>query len=203
MNNFLKRLFDIIVSLICIIFFAPVFVILSIWINLDSSGPILFKQQRVGLNGKPFTIYKFRSMYVNDEADAPSPESTNDPRLTRVGKFIRKTSLDELPQLFNVLKGDMSIVGPRAITEHAIQQRIKKYAEVKKIDIKESKKIYEVRKKVKPGMTGLTQVNGRSNAGIIAATELDYYYAQNFSFWLDMKIILKTIGVVLFKKGTN
>lgn len=186
-NNYnkLKRSIDIILSTLGIIILSPVFLIISIIIKLESEGPIIFKQLRAGKDSKPFYIYKFRSM----KADAPNL-STNEFEdvnlfITKIGKFIRRTSIDELPQLINILKGDMSIVGPRPV-------------------ILDEKELILLRKEynidsILPGITGLAQINGRDIIGNEEKAKLDYEYLQNKSLNLDVKIVFITIFKVLRK----
>lgn len=186
-NNYnkLKRSIDIILSTLGIIILSPVFLIISIIIKLESEGPIIFKQLRAGKDSKPFYIYKFRSM----RADAPNL-STNEFEdvnlfITKIGKFIRRTSIDELPQLINILKGDMSIVGPRPV-------------------ILDEKELILLRKEynidsILPGITGLAQINGRDIIGTEEKVKLDYEYLQNKSLNLDVKIVFITIFKVLKK----
>lgn len=186
-NNYnkLKRSIDIILSTLGIIILSPVFLIISIIIKLESEGPIIFKQLRAGKDSKPFYIYKFRSM----KADAPNL-STNEFEdvnlfITKIGKFIRRTSIDELPQLINILKGDMSIVGPRPV-------------------ILNEKELILLRKEynidsILPGITGLAQINGRDIIGTEEKVKLDYEYLQNKSLNLDVKIVFITIFKVLRK----
>ncbi|CEN91713.1 glycosyl transferase [[Clostridium] sordellii] len=186
-NNYnkLKRSIDIILSTLGIIILSPVFLIISIIIKLESEGPIIFKQLRAGKDSKPFYIYKFRSM----KSDAPNL-STNEFEdvnlfITKIGKFIRRTSIDELPQLINILKGDMSIVGPRPV-------------------ILDEKELILLRKEynidsILPGITGLAQINGRDIIGTEEKVKLDYEYLQNKSLNLDVKIVFITIFKVLKK----
>jgi len=193
----LKRLFDVSVSLIGLIFISPVFLAVVAAIKLNSPGPVIFKQKRVGKNGKLFDFYKFRSMVVNaeelrvelaaaNEADGPVFKIRQDPRITRVGRFIRKYSIDELPQLLNVIKGDMSLVGPRP----PLPNEVEEYGNIE-----------WRRLEVIPGITGLWQISGRSEISFKKWMELDVYYIENWSFWLDLKIILQTIPVVLRGNG--
>jgi lipopolysaccharide/colanic/teichoic acid biosynthesis glycosyltransferase len=185
-REFLKRIFDIFVSLLAIVLLLPVFAVIAIAIRVSSKGPILFKQERAGRYGKPFTFYKFRTMKMDVDAFAPSPKSSDDPRLTKVGKFLREYSLDELPQLFNVLKGDMSIVGPRPLY-------VSQMAEWNK---REKKRLL-----VRPGVTGLSQIKGRASLTQEDKAKLEVEYVEKQSFWLDIKIILLTFGVIFGKKG--
>lgn len=193
----LKRLFDVAVSMTAIVFLLPVLIITALAVKVDSPGPLIFKQKRVGKNGEHFDFYKFRSMVVNaeelrselaaaNEADGPVFKIRHDPRVTRVGAFIRKYSIDELPQLFNVLKGDMSLVGPRP----PLPEEVEQYGDIE-----------WRRLEVIPGITGLWQVSGRSEVSFHKWMELDVYYIEHWSFWLDLKILLQTIPVVLTGKG--
>jgi exopolysaccharide biosynthesis polyprenyl glycosylphosphotransferase len=193
----IKRLFDLVVGTLTLIVVAPVMLVVALAVRLDSPGPALFRQQRVGENGRLFTIYKFRSMTVDAEARLTDVLRTDqdqrivykrpdDPRVTRVGRFIRRTSIDELPQLFNVLKGDMSLVGPRPevpwlVAQYEDWQR-KRFA-------------------VPPGITGWWQVNGRSDRPMHLNTDDDLYYIQNYSPLLDVLILWRTIGAVLRGRG--
>ncbi|GAA0121633.1 MAG: exopolysaccharide biosynthesis polyprenyl glycosylphosphotransferase [Clostridium argentinense] len=193
----IKRLMDIILSLIGIIILSPIFLILTIWIKLDSKGPAVFKQVRVGKNGKNFTIYKFRTMVVSAESKReleidPSNmenfvfQSKSDNRVTKAGAFLRKTSLDEIPQLFNVLFGHMSLIGPRP----EIPDVVKYYPEN-----------YYQRLLVLPGITGLAQVNGRGEIELGKTIYYDLTYIKNFSLWLDIKILFQTIVKVFKSEG--
>ncbi len=184
-----KRAFDIVFSLVGIFLFLPVMIATAIAIKLDSKGPVLFKQQRLGFNNEVIEVYKFRSMYV-DQCDptARNAVTKDDPRVTRVGRFIRKASIDELPQFFNVLEGSLSLVGPRP---HAVsgQTRHRLYHDV--VDG------YFARHRVKPGVTGWAQVNGwrgeiDSDEKIRMRTQFDLYYIENWSLWFDLKILLLT-----------
>lgn len=183
LNMIMKRLFDIVVSIIAIIVFSPIILLTTIIIKMTSPGPVLFKQERVGFNRKKFTMYKFRSMHVQKEAEEKVQWTTkDDPRKTKFGTFIRKTSIDELPQLFNVLKGDMSLVGPRPERPYFVQQ------------FKEEIPKYMIKHQVRPGITGWAQVNGwRGDTSIEKRIECDIYYIENWNFWLDIKIIFLTI----------
>ncbi|WP_375200075.1 sugar transferase [Lysinibacillus sp. RS11] len=185
----MKRLLDIILSFIAIIIFAVPMVIVSIVIKVTSKGPILFKQQRVGKNGIHFEIYKFRSMYT--ETPNVSTEDLGDPTsyITPVGKFIRKTSIDELPQLFNIIKGDMSIVGPRPAL----------YNQYELIEMRNSVNVNSVR----PGLTGFAQVMGRDFISDKEKVDYDKYYVDNKSIVLDIKIIWMTFFSVLKTEGVK
>lgn len=187
-----KRIFDIIASVIGLIILSPVFLIVAIAIKLDDGGPVFYDQIRVGRNGKKFKMFKFRSMRVNaedeieklqkhSEVDGAMFKMRNDPRVTKVGRFIRKTSIDEFPQLINVLIGQMSIVGPRP----PLPREVKNYTEY------DEQRLY-----VKPGCTGLWQVTARNSVGFQEMVNIDLDYIQNRSMWLDFKIILKTIKVI-------
>lgn len=186
-----KRFFDILLSVVMLIPVTPIMAITALVIKLDSAGPILFKQQRVGKNGKDFTILKFRTMIVNAEKMGTGLDSfANDNRVTKVGKFLRNTSLDELPQLFNILKGDMSFVGPRPpVTYHPY-----KYEDYPP----EPKRRFEV----KPGVTGYAQINGRNELSWEEKFKYDLFYIQNKCLWLDLKIFVLTIFKVLKMEGS-
>ncbi len=177
----LKRSFDLIVSIISLIVLSPLLLIIAICVKSSSPGPILFKQTRVGYQKKEFQMLKFRSMRQNDEEDTAWTKN-EDPRRTKIGSFLRKTSLDELPQLINVLKGDMSLVGPRPELPHFVEQ------------FKETIPFYMVKHQVKPGMTGWAQVNGyRGDTSIEKRVELDLWYIDHWSAWLDIQILFKTV----------
>ena len=181
----MKRLFDIALTLPAILILLPVFAVIAIAIKISSKGPAIFKQERVGKNGKPFTFYKFRTMKMDVDAFGPSPKSSDDTRLTKVGKFLREYSLDELSQLFNVLKGDMCIVGPRPLYVSLMAEWNKR----------EKKRLL-----VRPGLTGLAQISGRGGLTREEKLELDVKYAETASFWGDIKIILATIRQVFGRK---
>jgi exopolysaccharide biosynthesis polyprenyl glycosylphosphotransferase len=195
---FAKRVFDFILTASVLPFLLPLFLLVAIAIKIDSPGPVFFIQQRVGLRKHLFPMYKFRSMYTDaeerlaeiehlNEAEGPIFKMTKDPRVTRVGRFIRKASIDELPQLINVLKGDMSLVGPRPMS-------------IRDVDLFE-KGIQRRRFSVQPGITCLWQISGRSNLSFQRWLELDLEYIENWSFGLDLKILLKTIPAVLKSDG--
>jgi len=173
---------DIIGSMLAIILFSPVMLFTVIMIKITSPGPLIFRQERVGLHNRPFKMYKFRSMEVQSEAAEKKGWTTkNDPRVTSVGKFIRKTSIDELPQLFNVLRGDMSLVGPRPERPQYVEK------------FREEIPRYMVKHQVRPGMTGWAQVNGyRGNTSIRRRIEYDIYYIENWSVGFDVKILFLT-----------
>lgn len=181
LNAFVKRLADIVGSLVLIVLTSPIMLGIAIGVKFSSQGPIIFRQERIGLNKKHFYMYKFRSMRVNDESIS-AWSTDGDSRKTRFGSLIRKFSLDELPQFFNVLKGDMSLVGPRPEIPYYVDQ------------FKEEIPLYLVRQQVRPGITGWAQVNGyRGDTSIPERIKCDIWYIENWSVWLDTKIILKTI----------
>ena len=181
-NRLIKRTMDLVGSLLCIVIFSPVMLVTSALIKITSPGPLIFRQERVGLHNRPFKMYKFRSMEVQSEAAEKKGWTTrNDPRVTSVGKFIRKTSIDELPQLFNVLRGDMSLVGPRPERPQYVEK------------FREEIPRYMVKHQVRPGMTGWAQVNGyRGNTSIRRRIEYDIYYIENWSVGFDVKILFLT-----------
>ena len=192
-NELVKRLSDIVIASIIIILVSPLLIAIAIGVRLSSPGPILFKQRRNGLDGHEIVVYKFRSMRTMDDGDVVPQATRNDPRVTRFGAFLRRTSFDELPQFFNVLQGTMSIVGPRP---HAVTHN-KEYRQIIKA--------YMVRHKVKPGITGWAQVNGqRGETDTVekmkARVEYDLEYLRNWSLGLDLKIIAATIRVVFFDR---
>ncbi len=181
-NYVLKRTFDIIISLFALILFSPVMLAIALAIKLSDKGPVIYKQERVGIDGKEFIMYKFRTMRVDAEKEGPQWPRPDDPRVTKVGRFLRKYSLDELPQLWNVLKGDMSLVGPRPERPYFVKEFRKKYPK------------YMLRHKVKSGMTGWAQVHGlRGDTSLEKRLEYDLYYIENWSFWLDIKILIMTL----------
>lgn len=181
-NMMVKRIMDICGSLICIVLFSPIMLLAAAAVKLTSPGPLIFTQERVGLHNKPFKMYKFRSMAVQSKAEERKGWTVkNDPRVTPVGKLIRRTSIDELPQLFNVLKGDMSLVGPRPERPQFVEK------------FREEIPRYMVKHQVRPGMTGWAQVNGlRGDTSIKKRIEHDLYYIENWTVGLDIKIILMT-----------
>lgn len=189
-QRIVKRMMDIILSFFALMLFAPLMIFIALLIKIDSPGPVLFRQIRVGKDGKPFTCYKFRTMYEGApdirNPDGSTYNAPDDPRLTRVGRFLRRTTLDELPQFINVLKGDMSIVGPRP-------------------DLPDQVRFYSERHKkrllVKPGMTGWAWIHGRNSIPWELRRELDVEYVENYSLWLDFYILLRTIPMVLLAKG--
>ena len=193
-----KRVFDLVISTIGLIILSPIFLILAIIVKLDSKGPVFFAHTRYGKNGKKFKMYKFRTMYENaqDMINDFTPEQMkewkenfklqDDPRITKVGKFLRKTSLDELPQIVNIMKGDLSIIGPRPV----IEEELKKYGENKEKFLS-----------VTPGLTGYWQANGRSSTTYEQRMEMELYYIDHISPKLDFKIFFKTIESVIKKEG--
>lgn len=187
-KHFIKRLFDIVISLLAIIILSPIFLITAIAVKFTSSGPVIFKQRRIGLGGKEFNIYKFRSMTQNAEHIGSGVYSgKGDARVTNVGRIIRATSIDELPQVVNILKGDMSLIGPRPpLTYHPWP--IEKYTQ-------EQRRMFDVR----PGITGWAQVHGRKDVEWNKRIELNVWYVDHVSFLLDVKIFFMTI----LKVATN
>ncbi len=190
-NRILKRTFDIIVSLLSIIILSPVYILVALGVKLTSPGPMLFKQERVGAGNKPFMMLKFRSMCVQKEEEEKTKWTTpNDSRVTSFGSFIRRTSLDELPQFFNVLKGDMSIIGPRPERPYWVEK------------FKEEVPEYMLRHYIKTGITGWAQVNGlRGDTSIEERINCDNFYIRNWSMWMDIKIIFMTVMETLIKKN--
>jgi len=185
-GNFIKRILDVCTSLLAIVILSPVFGVIIIAIKVSSKGPAIFRQERAGKKGEPFVFYKFRTMRVDVDPFGPSPKSCEDPRLTRIGRLLREYSLDELSQLFNVLKGDMSIVGPRPLY-------ISQMAEWNE---RQKKRLL-----VKPGLTGLAQICGRGELTREGKLELDVKYVETASFLADIKIILITIAQVFGRKN--
>ena len=195
----IKRLIDIICSFVGILVLSPLFIIIAIIVKFTSKGPIFFSQKRVGRNGKEFDMYKFRSMVVNaeelkeklaaqNEMAGPMFKMKDDPRVTKVGKFIRKTSIDELPQLWNILKGDMSLVGPRP----SLPKEVAQFEDWmhKRLD-------------VKPGLTCYWQVSGRNNIDFEDWMKLDIRYVEEKNLWIDIKLIFKTVGVLFGDKNAH
>lgn len=200
-TSLIKRGFDLFIALSALIFLSPMMLVIAFLIKNKDGGPALFKQTRIGLNGEEFTCLKFRSMVTNAAEElenllksdpvaaaewAKDQKLRNDPRITAVGGFIRKTSLDELPQLLNILKGEMSIIGPRPI----VANEVAKYGTD-----------FEHYAAVKPGVTGLWQISGRNDTTYDERVQLDVTYAKEWSFWLDLKIFFLTIPAVVFSKG--
>lgn len=194
----IKRVLDILISSIALIILSPIFFVIAILIKIDSKGPVFFKHTRIGKNGQLMKMYKFRTMYNNaeDMIKEFTPEQmkewkenyklTNDPRITKMGKFLRKTSLDELPQLINILKGDLSLIGPRPV----IEEELEKYEDNKEKFLS-----------IKPGLTGYWAANGRSNTSYEERMEMELFYIDNLSFQLDFKVFFKTIEAVVKRKG--
>jgi len=189
-NRISKRIFDIVFSILILLIASPIFLLIAFLIKLDSKGPVFYLQERVGLDGKRFQCIKFRSMHPEAEKETgPVYAGKNDPRTTQVGRFLRRTSIDELPQFINVLKGDMSIVGPRPERPFFVEK------------LKEQIPKYLDRHRMKAGITGWAQVNGlRGNTPIDERTKYDIYYIENWSLAFDLKIILKTIKAMIFPK---
>ncbi len=201
-NQYIKRFLDICLLIIIFPFFVIVFIILALLIKIDSPGPVLFKQKRIGKNGKEFFIYKFRTMcedaerrlkrYLEENSSMKFEwenyrKLKNDPRITRVGKFLRRFSLDELPQILNVLKGEMSFVGPRPVTKEELELYYREYA--------------EIYKEVLPGITGYWQVSGRNEIAYSTRVTMDVFYILNWSVWLDLYILFKTIPAIFSGRG--
>ncbi|MBI3248527.1 MAG: sugar transferase [Deltaproteobacteria bacterium] len=186
----IKSAFDRVGALVGLITLSPLFLLIALAIKLETQGAALFRQTRMGKDGESFTFYKFRTMYVNApdirNSDGSTFNAENDPRVTRVGHLLRKTSLDELPQLFNILTGEMSFIGPRP-------------------DMPDQIRFYNERRRkrllVKPGITGLAAISGRNSNPWEQRRELDVQYVENYSLGLDLKILLRTIPVVLFGRG--
>ena len=200
MYRTIKRIMNFVCSFVVLVVLSPIFLIIGILIKASSPGPVFFLHERIGLNGKKFKLIKFRTMIDNAEdlISSFTPEQKkewdenyklkNDPRITRIGKFLRRTSLDELPQFINILKGDMSIVGPRPI----VDEELLWYGDEK----------YKLLS-VKPGLTGWWAVNGRSDVSYPDRCKLELYYVDNMSFGLDLKILFKTLGAILKKDGAR
>lgn len=199
MYFFLKRFFDIVFSFIFIIIFIPLFLIISLIVVCTSKGHAFYVSERIGKNGKPFNMIKFRTMINNadklldevqalNETNGPTFKAENDPRITKFGHFLRKTSIDELPQLFNILFGQMSFVGPRP----PLRREVKEYDDFAKL-----------RLSAKPGLTCIWQCSGRNNIEFDEWMKLDYQYLQKRSLWFDFWIILKTIPAVITQKGAK
>ena len=186
-NSFLKRFFDLIISFICILVLFPIWILVPVAILIDSKGAPYFLQRRLTKNGRVFRMVKFRTMVINAERIGTGLFNYDgDTRITRVGKFLRKTSLDELPQLINIVAGQMSVIGPRPVT-------------------KEETELYNIHKdyvlSVLPGLSGMWQISGRSDSSYDERIQYDIYYIQNWSIWLDIWILIKTVYVVLKGRG--
>jgi exopolysaccharide biosynthesis polyprenyl glycosylphosphotransferase len=198
-SRFLKRTFDIVASTLMLVVLAPVMAVIAVAVKLSSPGPLFFRQERTGRDERPFSVLKFRTMYQDaeqrrhelehlNEVDGPLFKVTDDPRVTRPGRFLRRTSLDEIPQLINVWKGDMSLVGPRPFVV-AEAEEIEGWA----------RKRFEAR----PGMTGLWQVSGRNELSYLELCRLDYLYVASWSFWWDMQILWQTPATVFKGRGAS
>jgi len=181
-----KRAFDILLCIPAIIVLLPFFAVLALLIRFGSKGPAIFKQQRAGKSGKAFVFYKFRTMTLDSDPFGASPKGAADPRLTRIGRFLREYSLDELPQLFNIVKGDMSLVGPRPLY----------LAQMREWDERQRARLL-----VRPGLTGLAQISGRGGLTREEKLELDAKYVETAGLGRDMRIVLATIGQVLGRKS--
>lgn len=179
----IKRLMDIVGSLLCIVLFSPVMIVFGALVKITSPGPLIYRQERVGLRNKPFMMYKFRSMVVQEESSEKKKWTVrDDPRVTAIGRFMRKTSIDELPQLFNVLKGDMSLVGPRPERPYFVEK------------FQEEIPRYMIKHQVRPGMTGWAQIHGyRGDTSIRKRIDYDLYYIENWTIGLDIKILFLTV----------
>ena len=184
--NICKRVMDILIAIVAMVILSPVLVAIWISIKLSNEGPVIFKQQRAGKNSKSFVFYKFRTMIPDVEPFGPSPKSGQDPRLTKIGRFLREYSLDELPQLFNVLKGDMSIVGPRPLY----------ISQIPEWNERQKKRLL-----VKPGLTGLAQIAGRGELTLEEKLDLDVKYVETTSLITDIRIVLLTIACVFTRKN--
>lgn len=189
LNLFLKRTFDIVVSFVALLMLTiiPVMIVVPIVIKLTSKGPAMFKQTRIGRNGKPFVMYKFRTM-ITEQYDKNGVEIMSEDRITKIGKILRKTSLDELPQLLNVLNGTMSIIGPRPMLDYQAPRCIGEE---------------NLRFEMRPGLTGYAQVKGRNNIIWEERIQYDIEYVKTFTFWLDIVILFKTVLLVFKKQGTE
>lgn len=192
LNRAIKRVFDVVFSFVVLLLLSPLLLVVALGVKLSSPGPVFFKQERVGKDKKPFTMYKFRSMKVNVESDTAWSKDV-DPRKTRFGSFIRKLSIDELPQFFNVLKGDMSVIGPRPEIPHYVEQ------------FRETIPKYMLKHLVRPGITGWAQVNGyRGDTSIEERIKCDIWYIENWTVGLDVKIMFRTVfGGMINSEKTN
>ena len=187
---FVKRGLDIILSTVGLVVLFPAFIIIGIVIKVDSPGPVIFRQKRVGLDKQPFQIYKFRTMYVAAPPDAPAWKLDDvDSYITEVGKFFRRTSIDELPQLYNILKGEMSLIGPRPVLP----------GEEELIEERSERGVYKLR----PGLTGLAQISGRDYVRVPDKARIDQVYAENLTFKQDSEIFIYTIWYVLKSEGIS
>ncbi|WP_279481916.1 exopolysaccharide biosynthesis polyprenyl glycosylphosphotransferase [Aureimonas sp. SK2] len=198
----LKRTVDITLTLAALLFLSPLMLLIVVAMKISDPGPVFFGHKRVGFDGRHFRCYKFRSMATNsaellqrllhsDPAARAEWEATqklrNDPRVTRIGRFLRETSLDELPQLFNVLRGEMSLIGPRPIVDEEVHRYTHRF---------------DAYKRTRPGVTGMWQVNGRSNTSYTSRVKFDSYYVRHWSLWLDIQILIKTVKVVMNREGS-
>lgn len=189
-----KRMFDVAVSAVGLVLLLPFLCFVAALIRLDSPGPVFYRQVRVGLRGHPYMIWKFRSMCRDAEKSGPRWAQTSDPRISRIGWWLRKTRIDELPQLVNVLRGEMSLVGPRPERPVFVQ------------DLRKSIPYYDIRHTIKPGITGWAQVRfryGASQEDAHRKLQYDLYYVKNFTFLLDLKVLVRTIRVVIFGEGAH
>lgn len=202
-NVLLKRCLDLVVSIPSCIVLLPILAIIALVIRIDSPGNPLYIQERVGKNKKLFKVFKLRTMYKDSSINNYAAPGKNDKRVTRVGHVLRVTSIDELPQLFNVLLGDMSLVGPRAVPPVEIELRLNKLIQEDPHNEEMYKSWMDIRSSVKPGITGMAQANGRSNLTIYQATKYDVEYAESYSFVGDIGILFKTVINVIRRKGVN
>ena len=190
-----KRIFDVLASIAILVFTLPLSIAVAVAIRIDSDGPAFYRQKRVGLNDRPFDLLKFRTMGVDAEADGvPQWAGNSDSRVTRVGRLLRRTRVDEIPQLINVLKGDMGLVGPRPERPYFVNDLGAKIA------------FYNERHRIKPGLTGWAQINYRYTDSVDDAkvkTEFDLYYVKNHSMFLDLVIVLQTLRVIIWPDGVH
>ncbi|UCD52834.1 MAG: sugar transferase [Phycisphaerales bacterium] len=185
-HTILKRFFDIVIACVLLVLLAPLLLAIALAIKLSSRGPAIFAQQRAGRNGHPFTFYKFRTMRLDVDPFGPSPKSGTDPRLTRIGKWLREYSLDELPQLINIVRGDMSLVGPRPLY----------VAQMAEWNERQRQRLL-----VRPGLTGLAQVAGRAALTREQKLELDVKYVAQRTLWMDVRILVATAAQVLGRRN--
>jgi lipopolysaccharide/colanic/teichoic acid biosynthesis glycosyltransferase len=186
MHRVVARILELLLVVPALVLLAPIMLLLAVLVRATSSGPAIFRQERVGLRGRRFTLYKFRTMRTDVDPYGFSPKDGSDPRLTRVGRWIRETSLDELPQLFNVVKGDMTLVGPRPLLGWQYEQWTDRQRR---------------RCDVRPGLTGWAQIRGRGDVSHEDKIELDLWYVQHQSLWLDLKILAATVARVFGRKA--
>jgi len=192
LDEAIRQFFDIVISLLSLIILSPLILILALFIRISGKGPVIYSQDRIGKNGKPFVIYKFRSMIYNAEAGSPMLSGINEERITRIGRYLRKYRIDEIPNFINVLKGEMAIVGPRPERQFFIDQIVKRNPE------------FMILLRIKPGITSWGQVKYGYASNVdemLERLEYDLYYIKNRSLWFDVKIFLYTIGTVLKGKG--